>query len=437
MFKRTVAAVIALAVALCLTICRVDAAPEAVRHMKDDNWLVYIYICGTDLEEGGLASQSLEEMRNVSLPPNVNVLIYANGAINWQHELIEKKGPGIYRLYSGGLSKLSSWKADMGKPDTLKKFLKFGEKIFNPDHRIIVFWDHGGVNGLCYDSAFDLTSKPEFQHNLTFYDLNKVFKSVYGHSDKKPFELVGFNTCMSASYELANSISDYSRYMVGSEPSENGWFFYTWLAALAENPAMNGAAIGQLICDGNMNRYRQRYENIREKYGVETADLYNVEQVNAFSVIDLSKMPKLRKAYENYFAEANKRSVKERGFSGAFARAASGGQAERYSNSYTDLSILAENTSNILPEASAELIAAIDEAVFYNRPGSYLRGKGISTYYPYALGNFNNFLTQKATPSSQKSLYKNLLKLDVSNLSGLPIKENSLRKTFLGAVSRQ
>ena len=109
--------------------------------------------------------------------------------------------------------------------------------------------------------------------------------------------------------------------------------------------------------------------------------------------------------------------MNERSFSGKFARAASSGNAERYSDCYTDLNVLVQNTSAILPEVSAELIAALDDAVVYNKGGSYLRGKGISTYYPYfsdGLNSFGNFLTQKATPSSQKNLYPKPEELEAS-----------------------
>ncbi|MBR4642203.1 MAG: hypothetical protein IKO74_05695 [Selenomonadaceae bacterium] len=426
MFKRTLAAMLILAVTICFGV-KVDAADA--RHTKDDQWLIYMYICGTDLEESGAATNDIFEMQDVDLPPNVKVLIYANGAINWKHGLIERKGPGVYLYHSGGLSKLSSWKADMGKPETLKKFLKFGEENFNIDRRILILWDHGGVNGICYDFAFDNTSKPERFHHLTYDDLNKVFASVYGHSNKKPFELIGFDACMTGSYELANSIADYSRYMVGSEPSTPGagWYYTYWIGELAKNPAMNGAAIGRAVCDGNM-----AYYTITDK---ETGGYGS--KISAYSLIDLSKMPDLRKAYEKYFSEAKNLSINERGFSGKFARAASGGNAERYSDRYTDLSILAENTSAILPEASAELISALNEAVVHNQGGSYLRGKGISTYYPYVLDEFGTFLTQKSTPSAQKNLYKNLLKLDVSNLSGLPINENSDGNGFIQLTPEQ
>ena len=75
MFKRTIAALTILAAVFCLAV-KVDDV-DATRHTKDDTWLVYMYICGTDLEEGGMASSDILEMENVDLPRNVKVLIYA------------------------------------------------------------------------------------------------------------------------------------------------------------------------------------------------------------------------------------------------------------------------------------------------------------------------------------------------------------------------
>lgn len=413
MFKRTIAALTVLVAMLCFAV-KVDAADG---YTKDDTLLIYWYICGTDLEEdGGMATNKISQLQEVSLPPNVKVLLYANGSVNWQHAWIDKRGPGIYSYDStGSLDKLASWKADMGKPDTLKKFLKFGEENFKPDRRIIIFWDHGGVNGLCYDKAFDLGDKPEFGgHNLTFQDLHKVFESVYGHSDEKPFELVGFDTCLSASYELANSIADFSRYMVGSEPSEYGWNYKDWLTVLAADPRMNGAAIGQAVCDATMQNY---------------SDGSFIKSTSAFSVINLSKMPEVRKAFGKYFGEANSNFDKQKGFGGAFARTASSGITEKYSDLYMDLGTLAENTKDIMPEASERLLNAIGNAVVYNNVGEYMRGHGLSTYYPYVSTNnftvstvdFKNFLTQKFTPGAQKNFYKKLLKLDTSNLQATPV----------------
>ena len=136
----------------------------------------------------------------------------------------------------------------MSDPNTLANFLKYGEENFNPDHRILVFRNHGGLNGICYDDAFQQGAK----YNLTYENLTQVLSAVYPNSlEEPPFELIGFNTCVSAFYELANSVADFSHYMIGSEPSEYGRYFKDWLAALAKDPSINGAQIGKIICNSN------------------------------------------------------------------------------------------------------------------------------------------------------------------------------------------
>ena len=212
--------------------------------------------------------------------------------------------------------------------------------------------------------------------------------------------------------------------MVGSEPSSSGlgWNYTYWLSALAQDPSMDGTKIGQAICDGSMGIYEALSSEGIEIDGA----------VNAFSVIDLSKMPALSKAYEKYFGEAKHRAASQKGFSGAFAHAISARTTERYSDCYLDLATLAENTKEIMPAESEELLKAIHSAVAYNRPGEYLLAQGLSTYYPYVTMNtpfskieFDSFLSQKSTPSSQKSLYKKLLKLDASKLQGTPVTKDA------------
>ena len=102
MFKRTVAAIIILAAMLC-TAVKVDAA-DAPRHTKDDTWLIYMYICGADLEEvGHAATGDIAEMQHVNLPPNVKVLIAAGGAKVWHHPTIAGLGDGMYLYSADGL----------------------------------------------------------------------------------------------------------------------------------------------------------------------------------------------------------------------------------------------------------------------------------------------------------------------------------------------
>ena len=423
MFKRFLSAVLTAVPALMFVIClQFNAqAAEKSQFSKDDEWLVYLYICGTDLEENAhLATRDIAGIERVKLPPNVKILIDAGGAKVWHHPVIKEGGEGIYLYSSNHLEKQADFSANIGKASTLEQFLQYGEKNFNPDHRILIFWNHGGVNGLCYDK-----SKSEEMTNLTYDDLTKVLSSVYGNSsDNPPFELIGFDACMTASYELATSISDFSRYMVGSEPSENGWYFKDWVKRLADNPAVDGKKLGKVICDSTMWSY--------EKLGRAKAE------INAFSVIDLSKVPELKEATEEYFNEAVRRASESTGFKGAFARAAESRGVDRFSDVYTDLGLLAKSTKSILPEESGKLLNAINKAVVHNKRGSYLRAKGIATYYPYVMygeegisSAINSFAKQSTTPVAQKQIYSEVLKLNVDPLTNMELDFDSKKNVVV------
>lgn len=336
----------------------------------------------------------------------------------------------------------------MGDPATLAEFLQFGEENYKPDRRIIYFWNHGGLGGVCYHDHYNVYLKEnkrpikagltydqlqefftgyeesekdkfeieEYADPLFYNELTQAFASVYGNSlENKPFELMFFNACLTGSYELANSVSNFSHYMLGAEPSIYDTPTREWISALAKNPSMNGAQIGKVICDSAMKNYSD-----------------NMRTTHIFSVIDLDKMPQLRTAYEAYFDEALNRSD-EKDFLGAFSRAVHARNVDKYSNMYTDLGLLAENTKSLMPKTSADLIAAIDNAVVYSKRGEYLKSKGISTYYPFiskegsnpelaissTSAGFKLVAGQNSSYQSQKVLYNKLLNMkDMSALQG-------------------
>lgn len=194
MFKRTIVAVITFAALLC-SLLTVEAAnmesygngngredfhqpvwkvpdvptpvqpqpkPEPADNQRvGDNWLIYYYACGTDIErggtsnnpEGGWISKDIEEMQAVKLPPNVTVLIQAGTTSKWHHKIVNANGRYIYD--SNGLRPDGApFESNMYEPETLTSFLQHGqeyEKTFKPAHRIFIFTDHGGVRGVCCD----------------------------------------------------------------------------------------------------------------------------------------------------------------------------------------------------------------------------------------------------------------------------------------------
>ena len=55
----------------------------------EETWVVYWYLCGSDLESNyGAATEDLMEMLDVQLPDNVQVVIETGGASMWQNEMI-------------------------------------------------------------------------------------------------------------------------------------------------------------------------------------------------------------------------------------------------------------------------------------------------------------------------------------------------------------
>ena len=65
------------------------------------------------------------------------------------------------------------------------------------------------------------------------------------------FELIGFDACLMASIEVANSIKSSGNFMVSSEELEPswGWNYTTILENLTKDPVQNGASFGRTIAD--------------------------------------------------------------------------------------------------------------------------------------------------------------------------------------------
>ena len=368
----------------------------------EDSWLVYWYVCGTDLETGlGAATMDMEELFEVGLPSNVKVLIQTGGAQEWQNDTMEAHAIGRYLYDADGLHELAQVEdADMGSPETLADFLQYGKDNFTADHRAFVFWDHGGGSaaGVCLDERTG--------NSLKLNDIRQAFTAVHPAApENPPFELIGFDACLMATYDVANTLHGLGRYMVASEEIEpgNGWEYTGWVRTLGKNPAMGGAALGQVICDSYM----------------EGCVEYGTEDAVTLSVIDLAQIPALRSAYENFGVEALRQAGKNpRSFFSSFGREAK--QAENYGGNtrdqgfanMVDLGDLAKETANLLPDTSRSLIGSIEHAVIYKVHGDYReKSSGISGFYSYNgdAENFAIYAAQDAAPLSIKCLYHYLI----------------------------
>lgn len=371
-------------------------------YKSSDTWLIQWYLCGTDLETRiGAASADLQELLNVKLPDNVKVLIQTGGAEQWHNNVVKSNAADRYLYDSSGLQRLASLPdADMGNVETLADFVRYGEDNYTADHRVFVFWDHGGgsASGVCYDERTE--------NILSLNDLRAAFTSVYEPStDNPPFELIGFDACLMATYDTVNALDGITRYVTASEEVEPGigWDYTGWVSGLSTNTAMGGAKLGKTICDTY----------------IETCKVNDLDKTATLSVIDLSKLPMLRHSYEAFGMEALRAAYKSpKQFFSKFGRGAKksenyGGNTRRtgYTN-MVDIIDLANSTKEILPGTANKLIKSVDDAVVYKVNGAYRnRGGGLSSFYSYSGDErtLARYVDQKSAPVPQKILYSYLI----------------------------
>lgn len=359
-----------------------DTAAETTA-VEDGSWAIYWYLCGSDLESnGGFATNDLSELMEVELPENVNVVIETGGSAVWQNDLMDAEKLQRWLYNSEGLQLVDEQpSASMGEAQTLADFLAFAKGNYPAEKTAVVFWNHGGgsVSGAAFDEIYGYDS-------LTLDEMYQAFSSVWTPStEKQPLELVGFDTCLMATVDVANTFSDLAHYLVASEETEpaNGWYYSQWVGALAENPSMNGEELGKVICDA----YYAGCEEV------------GTQDNTTLSLTDLTKVQPLLDAYDTFGAEALAAACTDPGFFSQFGRVAA--QSENYGGNtkeqgYTnmvDLGHMARQSVGMLGSAQ-EVLDALDDCVLYQVGGQYrTEATGLSCYYSYNgdVDDFNSY----------------------------------------------
>ena len=403
MKMKLLAVLLALAMCLPLAACGGDQAPTGTAPAAMDNtkptapdtqeedtpndgsWAVYWYLCGSDLETNhGCATTDLQEMLEVQLPENVNVVIQTGGAMVWQNENMNPAKLQRWLYNSEGLQLIEEQEtANMGDAQTLYDFLAFANTNYPADKVAVTFWNHGGgsVTGAAFDEIHGLDS-------LNLAEMYQAFNAVWPANKENPaLELVGFDTCLMATVDVAAVFQNFSKYLVASEEVEpgNGWLYSGWLGQLAADTAMEGDDLGIAIC----NTYYAGCEAV------------GTQDQTTLSVTDLTKLTPLLEAYESFGQEAFVAAAQDPGFFAELGRAAA--QSENYGGNtreqgYTnmvDLGHLARQTAWMLPSAQS-VSDALADCVIYKVGGIYrAEATGLSCYYSYNgdINDFNGYIT--------------------------------------------
>jgi len=365
---------LALLMLLVLTACGGEESSAADNLATDTEWTIYWYLCGSDLESNwAAATNDLAELLDVELPEKVQVLIQTGGTTSWQNDLISPDTLGRYLYDHNGLQLIEELpSANMGEAQTLADFLAFGKENYPAKRTAVVFWDHGGgsVAGAAFDELYGMDS-------LSLAEMYQAFSETFGeNSQNPPVDIIGFDTCLMATLDTAYTFSGIGKYLVASQELEpsNGWLYSGWLGGLAKKPDMEPLELAKLICDSYVQGC------------IEVGTQDNI----TLSVTDLSKVAALISAYDEFGKEALARAVENPTFFAHFSQIANnvenygGNTREQGYTNMTDLGSLALKSSELLPESSEAVVAALADCVVYKVNGKYRpESAGLSCYYSY------------------------------------------------------
>lgn len=352
---------------------------------ETQDWVVFVYLCGTDLEsEGGAATSDLIEMIEAGAGGNIRFVVQTGGTAQWMAEdVIPSDRAARFDIYDEDMFAL--WEGpleNMGDAATLRGFLDWGFEQYSAERYGLVLWNHGSgsINGVCFDELHDFDS-------LSLAEIGEALSGYEG-----AFEFIGFDACLMATIETAQAVSPFADYMIASEELEpgSGWDYKAFGSFLRENPQADGAQLGQVVADSFL------------AYNQENGD----EEISTLSVTRLAAIPALAQAMDAAgwkMLEAAANSARLKDITRGIHRAENyGGNTpeEGYTN-MVDIGSMMREIEGALPEAR-QVLEALDEAVVYRVAGSgRQQSTGLSVYYPLQVQGSQEYEVFKAASPSE------------------------------------
>ncbi len=371
-----------LCVLLSCALAFFGAAAATAQGMAD--WVIFVYLCGTDLEsDEQAASSDLQEMMDAGAGANVRFVVQTGGTKKWavpevipndRISRLDVYGNDIAAVYQGDLQ-------NMGEAGTLRDFVTWGFENYQAKRYGLVLWNHGSgsISGVCFDELYDNDS-------LT---LEEIGEALAGH--EKAFEMIGFDACLMATLETAQAVMPFADYLVASEELEpgSGWDYRSIGSFLAGNPDADGAELGRVVADSFLA----------------SNTLAEDEAISTMSVTALDRLPALAEAV-NEAGWQMLNAVPDKARLSAIVRGIH--RAENYGGNtpeegYTnmvDIGSMMRGISSVLPEAQ-KVLDALEQAVVYRIAGSGRReSTGLSMYYPLQVQGSQEYeVFKKASPS--------------------------------------
>ncbi len=242
-------------------------------------WTYMVYMgADNNLSEAGLGD--INEMETVGSTGAVAVVVQA--------EFSSQYTPGVptdtKRIYvendndTGSVSLVgtSIGNVNMADPAELTAFIDWAKTNYPAQRYALVIWDHG-AGWKAGQLTSPLKGAVQDETSGSFMSLPDLAKGV--RDSALHFDLINFDACLMAMYEVAYEFKGLTNYMAFSEETEpgSGDPYDTILTELAGNPAMDGRTLASIIVD----KYAASYSaNTRESTTKSAVDMSQVDALD-------------------------------------------------------------------------------------------------------------------------------------------------------------
>ncbi len=213
--------------------------------------LVAVYAAGGSLEtDYGLITEDIKQMvagAANTTPQTLELLVAYGGSDRpgWQGMTIANRTGLALDLADGKLGNRTdaiAWYPDasMGNASSVGTFLSTIRTGYRYDRVFLILIGHGeAYTGMLFDQNHgdDPLSTAELVRGLETGGFN--------------VEVIGLDTCLMSTLEVASRLSGYSRYMIASEESEpaEGWRYDSFISGLVKNPDAPVSDIGRSLLE--------------------------------------------------------------------------------------------------------------------------------------------------------------------------------------------
>lgn len=349
------------------------SAPAADVEEPGESWTVLIYsMADTNLEPFMVGD--LNEAGEIGSTDAVHVraLMDRNPGYG-DDELLDQGswvGGRVFDLAAPGTTELVEDLGDVNSADpaVLADFISQGITDHPADKYALIISDHGaGWPGIGPDE-----STPDYD-TLDLTDLSEGIGAGLEDAGVDKLDLLGFDACLMANYEVASALAPVARRMVASQELEpgHGWD-YRSLGVLTEDPTTDTETFGSAIIDG--------FEAQAVESGTD-ADI-------TLAMIDLTQMSALDEAVDAFTADLgeNPEAAPAVGRAEstvlAFGKSPDPAQDSNLSDLGQVVTAVAEDAEAMGDSATA-VTDALDAVVVDQVAGSAMQGAtGLSVYLP-------------------------------------------------------